>query len=113
MATQENQPDSGKTTQDEMRKAFEHWYSDEGQWPKAVERDSKGRYVLAGATAAWDAWQAGWKCARAETKAKEPQCASVNDLDPRHHGFQEFHPSAWGCAICGHDRACHSSAVEG
>jgi hypothetical protein len=47
---------------DEMRKAFEHWYSDEGQYPKAVERDSKGRYVLMGATAAWDAWQAGWKC---------------------------------------------------
>jgi hypothetical protein len=44
-------------TDDEIRAAFEHWFSDEGQSPAAVERRGGG-YKLAQAQSAWQAWQA-------------------------------------------------------
>ena len=41
-----------------IRQRFENWYSENGKWPKAVERDSKGDYKLMQACAAWIAWRA-------------------------------------------------------
>jgi hypothetical protein len=40
------------------RKSFEHWFSDEGKYPKAVERNLDGGYRIAQAASAWTAWQA-------------------------------------------------------
>src|SRR4051812_27217311 len=47
------------------RQIFEHWMSDEGRWPQAIEKDRSGQYRLAQACSAWAAWAASWK-ARAE-----------------------------------------------
>jgi hypothetical protein len=44
-------------TDDEIRAAFEHWFSVDGQSPAAVERRGGG-YKLAQAQSAWQAWQA-------------------------------------------------------
>lgn len=40
------------------RAAFEAWESDNGKWPKAIERDAVGRYKLMQASSAWIVWQA-------------------------------------------------------
>lgn len=46
-----------------QRKEFEHWFSDQGKWPQAVERNGEG-YKLMGAQDAWTTWKAarpsGW-----------------------------------------------------
>jgi hypothetical protein len=39
------------------RKAFEAWYSDEGLFPRSIERNG-GSYILMQAQQAWTAWQA-------------------------------------------------------
>lgn len=44
-------------SEQEEREAFEHWFSDGGEWPKAVERSGDG-YKLMQAHSAWRAWQA-------------------------------------------------------
>jgi len=48
---------------DYQRKEFEHWFSDQGKWPQAVERSGEG-YKLMGAQDAWTTWKAarpiGW-----------------------------------------------------
>lgn len=49
---------------EEMRAAFEHWFSDEGQSPRAIERDMSGDYRLRQASFAWTAWKAAWQAAR-------------------------------------------------
>jgi hypothetical protein len=41
------------------REAFEHWYSNAGLYPEAVER-SGDSYRLIQANGAWQAWQAAW-----------------------------------------------------
>ncbi len=41
----------------QARAEFEHWFSDEGQWPQAVQRSGEG-YSLAQAQSSWSAWQA-------------------------------------------------------
>lgn len=46
----------------EMRSAFEHWYSDGGEFPKAVER-SGDNYLFLQAATAWSTWQAAWAAA--------------------------------------------------
>lgn len=43
---------------DHERKLFEHWYSDEGKYPKAIERAAKGDYLLMQTHVAWGVWQA-------------------------------------------------------
>lgn len=43
-----------------QRESFEHWYSDEGKSPRAIERSGEG-YVLAQAQSAWTAWKACYK----------------------------------------------------
>lgn len=39
------------------RRRFEHWFSDQGKWPQAVERSGDG-YRLLQANDAWRTWQA-------------------------------------------------------
>lgn len=41
-----------------MRQRFEHWYSEEGKWPAAVDKDARGDYMLMQTALAWKAWQA-------------------------------------------------------
>lgn len=42
-----------------MKEKFEHWYSNEGEYPKAIERTGDGKsYIYMGADSAWRAWQA-------------------------------------------------------
>ncbi len=41
----------------EERAAFEKYYSEDGLWPKAIERSHSGGYRLMQAQAAWDIWQ--------------------------------------------------------
>tara|TARA_R100001039_G_C1831136_1_gene95073 strand:- start:907 stop:1206 length:300 start_codon:yes stop_codon:yes gene_type:complete len=47
-----------------QRERFEHWFSDQGKWPQAVERSGEG-YKLMQADDAWRTWQAacpeGWQ----------------------------------------------------
>jgi hypothetical protein len=44
----------------EVRKSFEHWYSDGGAWPQTVERNTDGAYKYMAAHTAWVAWQAAF-----------------------------------------------------
>jgi uncharacterized protein YcbX len=60
-----------------QRASFEHWYSDGGQSPKAVERDGEG-YKLMGAQAAWNAWKA---CYAALDVTGRPSGPPSRDLD--------------------------------
>lgn len=46
-----------------MQSAFEAWASDNGAWPKAVERDTSG-YRLMQTESSWIAWQAAYQAGR-------------------------------------------------
>jgi hypothetical protein len=50
---------------EQERAAFEAWFSDGGESPRAIERDSGCGYKLAQAQSAWVAWQEAWQ-ARAQ-----------------------------------------------
>ena len=54
----EDHGEQAMTDDPTIRVAFEKWYSDDWQTPKAVERDGKGGYKLMGAETAWQAWMA-------------------------------------------------------
>jgi len=43
-----------------VRESFEHWFSDEGASPRAIQRHGDG-YLLMQAQSAWEAWQAAYK----------------------------------------------------
>jgi len=45
-------------TEQALRQAFEHWYSDDGKNPKAVEKNHLGSYVLQQAVVSWASWVA-------------------------------------------------------
>lgn len=51
----------------QARQAFERWYSDGGQYPRAIERDRNGAYILAQASNAWATWVACWAICQATT----------------------------------------------
>lgn len=51
------------------RAAFEKWYSDNGEWTNAVERNSRGEYKYAGAAVAWPVLEAATKHAETEVIA--------------------------------------------
>lgn len=53
---------------EQIRDKFENWYSDDGTYPRAVERSATGDYVYMGASTAWMAWQA---CAAALSQPAE------------------------------------------
>jgi hypothetical protein len=62
-----------------VRAQFEHWMSDEGSTPKAVERRGDG-YMLLQAQICWTAWQAAAKAEReACAKTCEKYGASLNN----------------------------------
>lgn len=42
----------------QIRKDFEEWMGDGGQSPRAIERNSKGDYILMQAAHAWEVWNA-------------------------------------------------------
>jgi hypothetical protein len=54
---------------EELRAAFEADYSVDGWFPKLIERDAAGMYVLSGAAMAWKYWQLGAAAERASTAA--------------------------------------------
>lgn len=55
------------------RAAFEHWFSDGGKHPRAVQRNLSGNgYYLAAAQSTWTAWQAG-------VAAERERCAKLAD----------------------------------
>lgn len=54
----------------QARDEFERWFSDEGQWPQAVERSGED-YRLAQAQSSWTAWQAATAAVLRRTDAKE------------------------------------------
>ena len=41
-----------------IRKDFEEWMGDGGQSPRALERNSKGDYILMQTAHAWEVWKA-------------------------------------------------------
>lgn len=43
----------------DARLAFEHWYSDQGKHPQAIERKGDA-YVLMNTHISWTAWQELW-----------------------------------------------------
>jgi hypothetical protein len=54
--------DSTDLAENSERAAFEAWFSDNGQSPRAVQRSGDG-YLLAQAQSAWGVWQARAKAA--------------------------------------------------
>ena len=86
---------------DEDRQRFEAWASDDGTWPKAIERDATGQYKLSITAHSWTVWRAAIAADRA---LNAPQSAPT--------------PS-WVCAKCSTDRTkapCpygHSAALTG
>jgi hypothetical protein len=46
-----------------VREAFETYMSGDGRFPKAVERDGSGGYLLGTARTGWADWQAAWRAA--------------------------------------------------
>lgn len=68
-----------------MRESFDAWFSDDWQYPNAVERDAVG-YKLAQTQNAWTAWQAAWQAAIAALQREQwipvserlpPECVDV------------------------------------
>lgn len=56
---------------------FEDWMSDQGVWPKAVAKDSRGEYLLMQTASAWVAWRAAW-AARSKAWPDDPAlCADA------------------------------------
>lgn len=77
------------------RPAFERFYSDDGNWPKSVERKESGSYELTGCYLAWIAW----KAAKADAVLACQLCA---DLD--HFVQLARQATAEECAQLCHDR---------
>lgn len=61
--------------QDKMRSEFEANMTDDGTWPRAVERCADGEYLLMSAQIAWTTWQAAWQAACAQQSAQSQQDA--------------------------------------
>ena len=60
---------------DAERKLFEAFASDNGNWPKAIERDAKGNYLLLTTENGWMWWQA----ARSAPAAPLPQGYKITE----------------------------------
>jgi hypothetical protein len=54
---------------DQVREAFEHWFSDGGEHPLACQRAADGGYLLAQAESSWTAWQAATASHAADVEA--------------------------------------------
>lgn len=60
-----------------MREAFEKWFSDDGEHPQSVQRDSFGNYMMMQANSAWNAWQEAWRVASAQMQGR---CVSETEF---------------------------------
>ena len=40
------------------REAFENWMTNDGKFPRAVDKDANGQYVLMQTASAWNVWVA-------------------------------------------------------
>lgn len=58
------------------REAFEDWFSDQGQWPAAVERNPDGNYKMCSAHSAWVSWKAGWSNCQGILDNSNPEVAT-------------------------------------
>jgi hypothetical protein len=54
---------------DEMRKAFEDWATNNGRYPRAVERTTDGSYKLMKTNTDWIAWATAWNAAMESLEA--------------------------------------------
>jgi hypothetical protein len=87
------------------RAAFEHWFSDEGKYPKSVERGKDSpTYKLMAAHLSWTAWQAratiSATAAEVRREALELTTAARDVLDERHRQLSEITPEdddQWAC----------------
>ena len=64
---------------DECREAFEARISSNGMWPRAVEKNRDGEYILMQTHHAWQEYQAGYQDALqapSEAKGNGDQCSS-------------------------------------
>lgn len=43
---------------DKMREEFEEYFTENGKWPRSVEKNSDGHYLLSSAASSWPIWQA-------------------------------------------------------
>ena len=71
---------------DDDRRRFEAWASDDGAWPKAIERDAAGQYKLSITAHSWTVWRAAIAADRA-----------IN-------ATQAAPTTGWLCVKCGTDR---------
>ncbi len=84
--TYTNITDDDKTAR--VRRNFEFYMSDGGTYPRAIERDSKGGYMLATAMHAWTVWQAavGTPPPKSSVIVERVLAAIINlDVDPDEH----------------------------
>jgi len=63
---------------EEMRKAFEEWFSDGGKWPSSIERDKNGNYKYAVASNQWNVWQAA--LTHAQQAAPKPEVVNEDEI---------------------------------
>lgn len=53
---------ASEASNDEMeRQRFDNWVSENGKYPRAVERNHDGQYILLSTSDRWDTWQAALK----------------------------------------------------
>jgi len=64
----------------DMRKEFEAWASDDGKYPKAVERGAGGAYILMMTHIYWMAWQAAAILASQQREELKRQVAVMRGL---------------------------------
>lgn len=73
-----------------LRAAFEAWMSDDGKYPKAVERDSSGAYRLMQTATNWTAWQAADAAAVARERERcALMCEGIAADDKTGYGIAE------------------------
>ena len=63
---------------EQIRKDFEEWMGDGGLSPRAIERNSKGDYILMQAAHAWEVWKAAHThCAKSAAPVVLPEPVSA------------------------------------
>ena len=73
---------------EQEREEFEVVASDNGKWPKAIERDAKGDYILMQTANGWMWWQQAWQAARRAQVAHK-------DIEELEHTRREAENLAW------------------
>lgn len=83
-----------------VRQAFEHWFSDEGKHPNAVQRQGDG-YILASAHIAWSAWQVAYTSLLTKLQAERDE--ALEALDRAAKGESEY-TRRWALALAENER---------